>query len=689
MHLSRRLVKIERPTMNLNRRLLSNKCTDDDGDEHDNLSRRLVKIERAQHQEKTTTTMNLNRRLLFNNKCTEDDDEHDNKHDEEECLVVKKGDYYYAENDEPETAAQFSFPVRALATIVLLFLGTSHLLLVGQCAVSVTKQKREVNLPHYHDGMINEFQVISKKNVSIWSSSKDNAGIVTQLTTGDVITTLGEARIVDYGKKQGKWAYHFVLKPQLGFVEQNLNRSSLLQHVNSLDDVNDDIDDAWCPLLYEGFWDHQQPETTHVDAPISLIIAQQLWNATQVFTLFLLAALYYWFVAASNSPATNRYQYRIPTKIATILLVLASLGVLPVSSQLISPGAHMFAVLTSLTLVVAFFWTPPGSMIRVSLQEGPSCCGTNNRSTSPTKNKNHNHSWTWTREETLACCCNLGSSLYNYAGSTAHWPHWKVHFRKIDDYFGWPTSGNVFWDEAFTLGLQRYYKYVPLFVPRATGGSTVGATQFFMVWSILPTCYILYFTCMFLLSHRSPGKWIQRCLCIFGICHFLFGTDVIAYRYGRGYYAPHGELFHWFEKIAWRIAMLLPVYQNITNGHWHNNHHDRSFIKTLVRISLLLWAIFFVLFQVIQSDVMKFTQFLLDQYPLQGLIPMWGLDETFFFQSSAVQYPYRESLILMIFWYGPFLHISGLWPLFHIQLSRVSSSSINSEWRRGKGRNES
>ena len=189
---------------------------------------------------------------------------------------------------------------------------------------------------------------------------------------------------------------------------------------------------------------------------------------------------------------------------------------------------------------------------------------------------------------------------------------------------------------------------VPLFIPRAIG-STTGAQIFLVVWSVLPFLYVCYFLCMFTLAPRSPGTNIQRGLCLFGICHFLFFTDVVAYRYGRGMYSPRAEFFHWLEKGAWRIAMLMPIYQNCTNRHWEQGNRRMPILGHILKRILIVWFVFFALFQVIQSDVIKFVQFLLDQHQ-QGLIDMAGLSKAPFFRS--VLYPYREALVTMIIMYG-------------------------------------
>ena len=73
---------------------------------------------------------------------------------------------------------------------------------------------------------------------------------------------------------------------------------------------------------------------------------------------------------------------------------------------------------------------------------------------------------------------------------------------------------------------------------------------------------------------------------------------MVAYKYGRGYRSPYEDLCHWWEHFVWRIAILLPVYQNCTNGHWGQGHF---------RAAAAGYGIFFFVFQVLQCDVWQFA----------------------------------------------------------------------------------
>lgn len=174
------------------------------------------------------------------------------------------------------------------------------------------------------------------------------------------------------------------------------------------------------------------------------------------------------------------------------------------------------------------------------------------------------------------------------------------------------------------------------------------------------------------MSRKSPVTWIQRCLALFGIMHFLFGTDVVAYRYGRGYHNRHETFFHWTEKWSWRIAILLPIYQNCTNGHWENGHKRFPILGKVLKWVAAVWAVWFFVFQVINSDVMLTYQFFRG-LPKEILIKKLGLYNAPFFR--RMHYPYRFSLVTMWMTYG-ILPLVGFTP-FHIFLQSNDKSSMN------------
>jgi hypothetical protein len=224
-------------------------------------------------------------------------------------------------------------------------------------------------------------------------------------------------------------------------------------------------------------------------------------------------------------------------------LGLVTICLLPFATYVSSPGGHCFTILTVVWIALAF-WSPK-TLLRLSLEDSKAIS-----QASDSSNLTPPHTVCF--EETLAFLCTLGSSVYNFAGHTYVWPHWKRQFSSIDRYMGWPSSGDLTWEENWKIwGTFAEQGVLPPFVPRGNGGSTTGAQLFWIVWSVLPFLYCCYFACMIILSLKIPSllsRWVQQLACLFGIVHFLFGTDVVHYRYGRGHRNPHSELFHLTEK---------------------------------------------------------------------------------------------------------------------------------------------
>ncbi|KAG7355752.1 hypothetical protein IV203_000438 [Nitzschia inconspicua] len=347
---------------------------------------------------------------------------------------------------------------------------------------------------------------------------------------------------------------------------------------------------------------------------------------------------------------------------AVRFLALGTICLLPFASYVSSPGGHCFAFVTAMWITLAL-WSPKFNL-RLSLGEtkafNDEAIKLRHGFTPP---------YTIFFEETLGFFCTLGSSMYNYAGHTYVWPHWKSQFNKIDDYMGWPRLGDVTWEENWTMwGIFAERSVLPPFVPRGGGGSTTGAQQFWIVWSILPFLYCWYYVCMIILSQRTPNivsRWVQRLACLFSILHFLFGTDVVHYRYGRGYRNPHSELFHWTEKWSWRVAILVPIWQNCVTGHWKNGHPIKC-IGLMVHYGMMFFGIGFLVFQVLQADVINTYQFAYG-YDKMGIIQFlgWGEESWLWFE---LEYPYMRCLVFSWLFYAS-LHFTGS-SLFRIVLQK-------------------
>lgn len=217
----------------------------------------------------------------------------------------------------------------------------------------------------------------------------------------------------------------------------------------------------------------------------------------------------------------------------------------------------------------------------------------------------------------------------------------------------WDRSGDLTPEELWNIfGLvddSRPATIMPEFVPRGGYGTTTGQHIFTIVWSVLPFLYISYF-CLALLNtrtdvHSTPVKWIQRFMCIFGICHFLFGTDVVCYKYGRGFRNPHEEFFHWIEKWSWRFAIYVPLWQNVASGHWYHGHKYFPFLGKLVHYLAMIWGILFFIFQTINADVFRTYEYAMN-YDTASLITLLGIDKNYkFIDMRKLRYPYYRGLV--------------------------------------------
>lgn len=258
------------------------------------------------------------------------------------------------------------------------------------------------------------------------------------------------AQVVELYDRDDSKVFHRIVRPNLGFVRRNSLHSGKPYFIP--------LDVVTRPL--NGWWPEGKRLRRSLYAPTSIVVAQQLWNALQVIVLFLLIAANYCQLQQPNDDLRGKI-----IKWSIRLLTLVALLILPFTVYLVSPGAHVFAFLSFLLALTGMFYSP-SHVLRLSIgeQNDDSTC-THNRPCC----------WILIREETLGCLCTLGSSLYNYAGSNRTWPHWKTHFYMIDNYFGWQRGGDLTVEEDFTF-LSTSVR-IPLFVPRADGGSTFGAQQ--------------------------------------------------------------------------------------------------------------------------------------------------------------------------------------------------------------------
>jgi len=475
-----------------------------------------------------------------------------------------------------------------------------------------------------------------------------------------------------------------VLYPTAGFLStkslRELTSNSLQLEPSAADDDPQPslFNGGGTPLMYQGWWPADGGrERQYLYAPNTLVVAQCLWNAAQVLQLFLLIALYH---NHGGSYPTNS-KTKKAKKTVVNALVASSVCLLPFSVYIISSGGHVFAGLALAsalfallacrepTLRVAVEEDDDGVHTHQEQQQREECAlnalhGNDDDNGDDDDNSGNNGNngqqpWLIVREETVACLANVCSHMYN-----GRKPWWDI-YAWIDSTMGWKHGGDVTPKAAFAPFSFFFSSKarIPLFVSQANR-STAHARVFLVLWSVIPFLYVAYFGVMYLLAVRSPRVGLQRALCIFGMINFLFLTDGVAYRYGRGYRSPYEDLLHWWEHFAWRVAILLPLYQNCTNGHWATHPTQPWVGKILPRVAAV-YGVFFLIFQVVQCDVFSFVTFL-----------VLGKEWTFFEWLGWDDHPVVvvlnlntpkswATMIMSVVYFA--LHFSG-YPLFRVTL---------------------
>lgn len=530
----------------------------------------------------------------------------------------------------------FTFSVRVLAYATLVLLIGSQLLLQQVCLASQI-QRASSKKPIFKKWYV----ATDHTALIINASPRDDGGWLAEVEPGDAVGIIHD----EHGK------FHHVVEPVLGWTRKRSLITGNAYFKQQQEDKKEPW--SWCPLEYSGM-PKEFGFNKYFNAPGVLVIGQTLWNATQVLHLFLMICVCYDFLQGTDR-ITATLSYRRTILVCSICLASALL--LPFSVYLMSPGAHLFAIM-SLALTLVTILTPV-SNLRLSIGEyGVEPAG--DEDVKP---------WFLIHEETVCALCYLGSSLYNSAAGSPvkKWPHFNRWWKHMDHFFALQNEGDV-------TPLHRFFKMgresvlAPPYVSRAYT-STTAAHVFLFVWSILPTLYVFNFVIMIAMSRHSPtGKWVQRVLATFGAIHFLFWTDVVSYKYGRGYRNEHEDFFHWTEKWSWRIGIMIPLYQNVTNGHWGPNAH-RCFpiVGRLMRYGVIVWLCGFFVFQTLQADLIRTYEFLMDEEDQGGLIRMYGYGDVPMFKK--LRYPYFTALVWMWMMYG-LLHITGF-KLYRISLRRA------------------
>ena len=84
-------------------------------------------------------------------------------------------------------------------------------------------------------------------------------------------------------------------------------------------------------------------------------------------------------------------------------------------------------------------------------------------------------------------------------------------------------------------------------------------------------------------------------------------------------------LFHWFERWAWRVAMLLPIYQNCTTTHWKNGHDRFPVLGLIIHYVAAAWGLGFFVLQVLCCDCVGFFSFLVGGQ-VKTLFELFGVE---------------------------------------------------------------
>ncbi len=349
-----------------------------------------------------------------------------------------------------------------------------------------------------------------------------------------------------------------------------------------------------------------------LEAPVGMVLGQNLWNATQALHLLLWIQLM----------ALSARRWLLPTLLAWFFW-------LPWAHYLISQGGVIHSVLIALSCLWglrhgarALSWSaeaeePGGAAPRPLLT---------------------------VRLELIALLCNLGSSLYNYNASRLCWPHWDRLYYQLGAALGFTPDPADVARAFYALGAEG--GAAPSYLPLAIG-NPVGAVVFNHLWGALPTLYILYFLVLYLNAHQTRGARLQRALCVFGVIHFLFLTDLVDYKFARGFKAHYGEWGHWTERLAWRIAILLPIYQKVTSGEWRAKG---GVVGPLLHYGVSLWAVAFCVYQVLIYDVLRFYHFALGKEPSALLVWLKSC--------YSQELGYHGALVFMVLLYAALLATS-------------------------------
>lgn len=333
-------------------------------------------------------------------------------------------------------------------------------------------------------------------------------------------------------------------------------------------------------------------EATSV-APFSIILSQTIWNAVKVFFYGLLVL-----------------KLIIDRSRLVKILFLITILLLPFSQYLLSPGGLLLSILMFTLFLIEL--QNESQIINIDIQEG--------------KKEKH---FSFQKFEILGFLCCFLCSLYNAKASEFCFPFWSDWFSLLNNILHLSKDASTFMTNLYSMGLDIP---IPLSLPHAND-NVVGLLIFSLIWSILPFLYVVYFVALYIESKKSHYEKVQKILCLFCIFHFLFITNLVGYRFSRGWDNSYAEWFHWSERVAWLIAILLPIYQNLSSGFWKKNSK-----LTPLHLFMLICTIFYLIYEVFIYHILDFISF------IKG-------EDVLFFETFRQYGLYHGALVFMSLYY--------------------------------------
>ena len=262
------------------------------------------------------------------------------------------------------------------------------------------------------------------------------------------------------------------------------------------------------------------------NGPLGVVLGQTIWNAAQVGLLLLLLCL-----------------WRVDRHWGSIALTIGALVCLPFGIYALSPGGWLLTGLLLVTCVLT--WVRNAPDLGVTIVEAPA------RGVA-----------TIAKFEFIAFLCNFLSTLYNYSVTRRIWPYWSNIYSQVSSLTGFTPNLATIDRVMYTLGIPGVE--VPVYIKTGNDPNSVGAALFLLIWTVLPTLYILYLAALAKLAKGTPLAKLQQALCAVGIFHFLFLTDIVDYRFGRGIINAAEHPAHIIERFAFGVSIALPIHQKLS-----------------------------------------------------------------------------------------------------------------------------